>query len=307
MSTSDERARVYAEAAAAEGMSVDDAIRFGVESVLGSQPAARDSDRVRDPFAPPMSGGGFLTLGAMVMRARGRKEAEWIIPRLLPVGVSLLAGPPKVGKSFMSLDIAFSVAAGGNALGTLPTNQAGVIYLALEDHDTRLVKRLESLEPDVSLWPLEALTLVTIDEADAGLRPLLDRWHTNTENPRLVILDTLGSYRTLMANLPESPARARMNAYDQDVQLLRPLQQWALERDVALLIVTHTNQTKWEKGDDWTTKVSGTSGLTGTADQVMLLRGERGANTAELLIVGREIQDAELSLTRVGPWWMFAG
>ena len=46
-------------------------------------------------------------------------EPNWIIPKLIPEGLTILGGRPKVGKSWMLLQIALTVKCGGRYLGYL--------------------------------------------------------------------------------------------------------------------------------------------------------------------------------------------
>src|SRR5262245_25770067 len=86
-------------------------------------------------------------------------EPRWAIPDLLAQGCTLLAGPPKVGKSWLALNIAVAVATGGKALGTIDVEAGDVLLLALEDNGRRLQNRLGLvLEGDAAP---ERLTLVT--------------------------------------------------------------------------------------------------------------------------------------------------
>ena len=71
-----------------------------------------------------------------------------VIPNFVPDGPTLLCGPPKIGKSWMALDWAIAVVTGGLALGRLPVEQGEVLYLALEDSDRRMQKRLGKLLSD---------------------------------------------------------------------------------------------------------------------------------------------------------------
>jgi RecA-family ATPase len=293
-------AYVIAKVALEKGVPPLEAVELGLR---GLRPPGEDA---LDPFGPIQSH-GYRTLGALVMDVKNRSETKWIIPGFLPAGLTILAGAPKAGKSFVVLDLAFSVAIGGSAMGTMPTVQHSAFYLALEDHDTRIHQRLMSLQPNVDDWPLENLSILTMTEASqGGVRVMLDHWFKTAPKPGLVVVDTLGSYRQLMAQTA-SDAMRHMSTYDSDVALLRPLQRWTAERDLALLIVHHTNQTRWEEGDDWMAKISGTSGLTGTADQMMLLKTQRGSQIGEMLVAGREIEDGSLDLYRTGPWWMVTG
>ncbi|MDC7338944.1 AAA family ATPase [Streptomyces lydicus] len=69
-------------------------------------------------------------------------EPKWAVPGILAEGVNLLAGPPKVGKSWLSLGLALAVAAGGYAFDSVPVDGGPVLYLALEDTPRRLQTRM---------------------------------------------------------------------------------------------------------------------------------------------------------------------
>lgn len=298
-----------------QGMSVEEAASWAERQIgeggvsLPETPETTETDSTLSVSGlSPLSGGGdsrgYLSLGEQVMRARSLPPMEWVIPSLLPVGSTLFVGPEKVGKSFAALDLAFAVASGGRALGHLPCPQGRSLYIALEDHITRIVERLKSLEPDEQEWPLEHMSLTTSHEAIGGaLSPVMERWYEDGPNPRLVIIDTLGVYKSMLAGTDRGRDLMRKSAYDADVAMLRPLHNWAHERRVALVFVHHTNQMKLEAGESWMKQVSGTTGITGTVDQTMLLRGERGSREAELLLVGRDMPDSEYALHRTGPWW----
>ena len=58
---------------------------------------------------------------------------RWAVPGILPEGVCILAGKPKVGKSWLALDLALSVGAGRVVLAMIPVEPGPVLYLALED------------------------------------------------------------------------------------------------------------------------------------------------------------------------------
>ena len=78
--------------------------------------------------------------GETLMDARLPKR-NFCVETLLPEGISMLGGSPKVGKSWMVLLLALQVAK-GEPLWNLPTKQGTVLYLALEDDYSRLQKRL---------------------------------------------------------------------------------------------------------------------------------------------------------------------
>jgi hypothetical protein len=67
---------------------------------------------------------------------------KWAVPGVLSEGCNLLCGPPKVGKSWMSLGLGLDVATGGKAFGAIDVDPGPVLYLALEDTARRLQNRL---------------------------------------------------------------------------------------------------------------------------------------------------------------------
>ena len=70
----------------------------------------------------------------------------WAVPGLVPEGFGLLTGPPKAGKSWLVLDIALGVAAGGRVLGKVRVGRPRpVLYFALEDGERRLQDRARTL------------------------------------------------------------------------------------------------------------------------------------------------------------------
>lgn len=77
--------------------------------------------------------------------ARDFPEPKWAVGGLLSEGATVFAGAPKVGKSFMALGLAIAIASGGRALSSIPVEQGDVLYLALEDGDKRMKKRLRAM------------------------------------------------------------------------------------------------------------------------------------------------------------------
>jgi AAA domain-containing protein len=63
---------------------------------------------------------------------------KWIVPGYLAEGCTLLAGRPKLGKSWLALDIGLAVAAGRYVLGEILCEAGDVLCLALEDNERRL-------------------------------------------------------------------------------------------------------------------------------------------------------------------------
>jgi hypothetical protein len=216
----------------------------------------------------------------------------WVVPDLLPEGLTLLAAKPKLGKSWLALGLALAVASGGVALGKTPVEAGDVLYLALEDSPKRLRNRTEQLlqgEPPPSRlevttrWP-------RLD--DGGLR-LLEVWLLGHPEARLLILDTLAKIR--------GHARSA-TLYGEDYASLEQVQALAHARSVSILVIHHTGK---ESREDALDEVNATQGLNGVADNVLVLRRERGKPQARLIGDGRELLGIEQTLQfdpTTGAW-----
>ena len=71
-----------------------------------------------------------------------------VVPGFVPEGLSILAGRPKVGKSWMALEMALGVSMAEKVLGDTIPESGDVLYAALEDTFPRLQRRIKKL-----LWP----------------------------------------------------------------------------------------------------------------------------------------------------------
>ena len=208
-------------------------------------------------------------------------ELAFVIPKVLPEGLVLLGGRPKLGKSWLVLDWALAVALGRPALGSIPCEQGEVLLLALEDNLARLKDRFVMLDAE----PTSALD-VRVDWMD-GAQAVADieRYLDQRKGVRMVVVDTLLRIR--------SQGVTNKDAYQADAQALEPLQRLAGERRIAIVAVTHTRKAK---GDDYLDDVMGSSGVTATADAVLVLRRERGQADAMLHGTGRSLQELEMPL-----------
>jgi hypothetical protein len=85
------------------------------------------------------------TFTAAELLALELPEVRWTVPDILPEGITLMAGKPKLGKSWAALGLCIAVATGGVALGKVQVERGEALYLALEDNHRRLKKRLLKL------------------------------------------------------------------------------------------------------------------------------------------------------------------
>ncbi len=237
------------------------------------------------------------TISAAELVSKEFEPPRWAVPDILPAGLSILAAKPKIGKSWLAYGVCVAVATGGVALGTKPVEKGEALYLALEDNERRLKKRLKTLlggdtAPDglhiATEWP-------TIGEG--GVEEL-DAWLCDYPAARVVVIDTLKKFRLRSGG--------NRNLYDVDYESVEPLVPVAAEHNVAILLVHHSNK-QVDPADPFDV-ISGSTGLTGGVDSALVLSRERGAADAFLYVDGRDIEEAaELALTwdqHRASWWL---
>lgn len=208
------------------------------------------------------------------------EPVSFIIPGLVAEGATLFAGKPKIGKSWLCFDFALSVAAGLPVFGEIPVEQGDVLYLALEDSQRRLKSRL--LKKGVKDPPERLMLAIDWPGLDDGCIDELSIWAEAVEKPRLVIIDVLKMVRGVSGH--------NESVYDADYRALNGLARFARERGIAVLIVHH--ERKMESTDPLE-GVSGSNGLTGAADTVMVLKRDSGTPNCKLYVRGRDVEESE--------------
>ena len=221
---------------------------------------------------------------------------RWIVPDFLTEGCTILAGRPKLGKSWLALDWAVAVARGGASLDRKCT-QGDALYAALEDNARRMQSRLRKVTTGGE-WP-ERLRLLLDGELaranDGGLHWTRE-WLRAQEAPRLVIIDTLARVR-------DSKSRDDGN-YEADYAAVTPWKALADEFAVAVVLVHHVRKMAAE---DPLETVSGTNGLTGAADAVLVLN--RDGQGCTLSGRGRDLEEYQhaVSFDRLSGRWSALG
>lgn len=217
-------------------------------------------------------------------------DMKWAVEGIIPEGTSFLAGPPKLGKSWLALNLALAVAHGGVALGKIKVEQGNVLYLALEDGPRRLQARLRRLMAASGAAPTGRIYFATrwAKCKDGGLAALKEQMEKL--KPRLVIVDTLARIQDTRGG--------NDNAYVSDYQIVAPLQELALELGVAMVFLTHLRKSSAfhnDKGDPLE-EVSGSMGLTAAADVILVLKRKRGEADGTLFVTGRDIEERKIPL-----------
>jgi hypothetical protein len=219
---------------------------------------------------------------------------EWVIEGILPEGCYMLAARPKVGKSWLALQACLGVAYGEPVLDR-EVKQGVAIYLALEDNERRLQSRLHILRPLGYNTPSLRLYTNWKRFNEGGVEELVAL--IKEYKPRLVVIDTLAKVR---------PTTGRNNVYESDYGALAPITEVANRFRTTVLIVHHNRKGKAET--DPLEQVSGSLGLSGAVDGVLVIDGNRGDPTYTLSLIGRDIpNDEDLAISFSGGHWTLLG
>jgi hypothetical protein len=232
---------------------------------------------------------------------------EYHVPGLVAEGCGIVAGPPKVGKSWLVLALALAVASGGIALGCLPCQRRPVLYLALEDGHRRLQARARQLLGPGTPIPAGFSYLLDIPEGVTATSLITEWLQLHPGERPFVIVDTLGKTR----GAGPGPGT---NAYQQDYKALGDLKKVIdAVPGAGMLIVHHTRKSEAGRGGqgtgDFVEALSGTFGLSGAADYAMVLSRKRGTEDGALALTGRDVIERTVAMTRdkTGLWTLDGG
>jgi hypothetical protein len=254
-----------------------------------------DADR---PHAAPHTSGLRTAWTADELMAMTFPETKWAVPGVIAEGLNLLAGPPKVGKSWLSLATAIAVARGGKALEAIEVERGPVLYLALEDTPRRLQSRMRKIlggQPaprDLTL----ATACPTLPQGGEGA---IARWLERNVGARMVVIDVFAKVR---GTTPPG-----LSAYDADYTAMGRAKRLADTFGVAVVLVHHVRKMG---SDDFLEQVSGTNGLAGAADATLVLKRARGTADGVLHVTGRDVEEAEYAMAfqpAAGVWHLLDG
>ena len=255
---------------------------------------------------------------------------KWIIPELIPAGLTLLAGRAKSGKSFLALQLALSVALGEDICGFDKIREVvyddeisldsevyirgpkGVLYMDLEMDQLSIKQRME--KGIGKIWHAEMI------KNESGGYTIIPNFIEAPENLHFAMEWPpigLGFEEYLNSFLDEYPDTVmvvvdvykrikprekggRASAYDLDYEVMAPLQTLAKKRDIALVVCHHTRKKQMGNDSDAVEMVSGTMGLTAAVDNILVLDRKKDG-TATLSIEGRKLRSRQIGLEHEHP------
>ena len=222
------------------------------------------------------------TIDADTLQSTAYEPVSFVVDDLLPQGLHLLAGAPKIGKSWLALWLCLC-AAQGKPLWTFATRPCEVLYLCLEDSFQRIQSRLFEITEDA---PASVHFTTNSDTLGKGLEEQLCAFLSEHPDTVLVIIDTLQMIR----------GAGYDNTYANDYRDLSVLKHIADAYGIAILLIHHLRK---ELADDVFSRISGTTAISGAVDSSFtLVEDKRGSGKAKLSCIGRDIEYRELTLER---------
>jgi len=221
------------------------------------------------------------TVDGAALMSQPLRPPNFVVDTLLSQGLHILAGSPKVGKSWLALWLAVTVAK-GEPVWNLASKQGTTLYLCLEDSVLRIQNRLFEITEDA---PDSVHFCTECAPIGQGLEEQVEHFLAQHPDTALVIVDTLQMIR------PVHDA-----TYANDYRDLSVLKRMADRHGIAILLIHHLRK---EKAADVFCRISGTTAISGAVDSSFTLVEERrGSARAKLTCIGRDIEYRELELRR---------
>lgn len=257
--------------------------------------------KIETAIASISNGKNIISLvSAKDLQAMVLQPMNWIIQALLREGLIVLAGRPKIGKSFLALNMSLAISNGGFALGYFKANKNSVLYVPYEDNYRRLQDRINKMLSEERINEAPSNLFIPKDcdfpkMTKEGIEQLENILNSNSDI-RMVVVDTLG--RAIVRS-----NKRNSNQFQDEYDFGASLQKIALQRHISILLVHHTTKMKYEDGYD---SILGTTGLTASPDSLMLLSKDSNKDFV-LSITGRDIEEKEYSVKFQNCIWTMEG
>lgn len=214
-------------------------------------------------------------------------QTPYIVGKMIYQGLYILAGAPKIGKSWLALELCLSVAEGNQFLKH-ETNCGQALYLSLEDSLLRLQNRLYEFTDET----VDNLSFAIMAESIGnGLEEQIENAKQSLPDLKIIVIDTLQKIR-----------ESTDLSYSSDYKELSVLKNLADKLGIAILLVHHTRK---NYDSDPFNMISGTTGLSGCVDgSFVLVESKRGIRKGKLYCVGRDIENLELNVVFENHHWV---
>jgi hypothetical protein len=163
-----------------------------------------------DDFSAPNRAAAAVSIRtAAALRTKVFEPIKYIVLGYVPEGATILAGRPKLGKSWLMLSVGLAVSRAGKCLGDIECEEGNVLYLALEDNERRLQSRITKLIGFADQWPVRFQYATEWPRANAGGLDKIRQWIASVEKPRLIVVDVLAMFRPCWRGHRHCPSPAK--------------------------------------------------------------------------------------------------
>ena len=213
---------------------------------------------------------------------------EWIVDKILPVGLSMIGAPSKYYKSYMALGLCVSICNGSKFLD-FDSARHGCLYLDLESTKRRPKNRLDQIstfqdKPD-------NLYIITGDDDPGrigdGFEQQIEYQLSQHPDIKLIVVDVFQMIR--------QPAKRNQSGYDRDYEDFKVLKRIADSHSIGLMLIHHTR--KMKDPTDVFNELSGSVGVMGALDCAWVItKDDRFSNEGTLHITGRDMESKKLKI-----------
>ncbi|MCX8075269.1 MAG: helicase RepA family protein [Clostridia bacterium] len=238
------------------------------------------------------------TISAQELQNKEFDPTTYIVDKVLPQGLSILAAPPKSKKSWFALDLCLSVSKGLPFLG-FETRKSGCLYLALEDGEKRLKERVEKLLNNDTA-PSNFNFTTEIPGLSSGLIDYLDLYIIEHPDTKLIVIDTLQKVR--------ENAYGSQNVYAGDYRDMSAIKNLADKYNICILLIHHLRKSKDDS--DSFNMISGSTAILGAVDTAYVFtKNKREDIETKWSITGRDIveNDYIISFNNTTCKWELIG
>jgi len=208
---------------------------------------------------------------------------QWVVPSIIPEGLTIIHGSPKVGKSWLALQLAIAVSTGGYFLGNIEVDQKEVLLLSLEDNFPRIKERIAKQGNGAN----SGLFIETAYSWNGGIGAL-NNYVNAYPSTGLIIIDTLIKF----APMEDS------NDYSKTYKPLSLLQEIAAEKRIPIVLIHHTRKgANNNTGENWADEGMGSQGFNGAVDNIIFLQKKDGKKDGAIFIKGRDIEEKSYDIT----------
>ena len=229
-------------------------------------------------------------------------EIKWAVEGIIPEGLTVLAGRPKFGKSWLMLGLSYAVANGLPAWEYGKTKKGSAYYLALEDSERRIKDRILSMEGYFDTYPPNLHIFTDFPRIGNGFIRELEKIVKADKEIGVVIVDTLQKVR------PKS-AGGKRNLYQAEYEDYERLQRLAIHFGIPVIAIHHTRKGSQggKGGGNPMDEMSGSTGIQGVADTLIVCT--RDGDKGTMHVTGREVNEEEypLEFRRRNMTWKLSG